>query len=97
MSIAHPLEHVHAATFGDNDAGAVGVKGARGFGRIVVPGQGALGLEAGEDAERVNAFRDTAGHGYVALAEQEHLGSLDDPSVAGGTGGADRIVRAGDA
>ena len=56
---------------------AIDVEGARGLGRIVVRGQRALALEAGEDAERVNAFRDAAGQGHVALAQPQHLGALD--------------------
>ena len=34
---------------------------------------------------------------HVALAQPQHLRALDQPGVAGGTGGADRVVRPGDA
>ena len=73
------------------------VERPRGLGRIVVRGERPLALEAGEDAERANAFRDAAGERDVALAEPQHLRALDQPGVARGTGGADRVVRAGDA
>ena len=67
--------------------------GPRGLRRVVVRGQSALALEAGEDAERANAFRNAAGQGHVALAQPQHLRALDDAGVAGGTGRADRVVR----
>ncbi len=73
------------------------VERPRGLGRIVMRGQRPLALKAGEDAERVNAFRDAAGQRHIALAQQQHLRALDQAGVAGGTGGADRVVRAGDA
>ncbi len=95
--IAHTLQHIHAAAFGHHDAGAVGIERARGFGRIVVRGQRALGFEAGENAEGVNAFRNAAGQGDIAFAQQQHLRALNHPGVARRAGGADRVVRSGDA
>ncbi len=59
--------------------------------------QCSLALEAGKNAERVNAFRNAAGQRHVALAQQQHLRPLNQAGVAGGTGRADRVVRAGDA
>ncbi len=97
LGVAQPLEHVHAAPFGHHDAVAVHVERPRGLGRIVVRGQRPLALEAGEDAERVDALRHAAGQRHVALAQPQHLRALDQPGVARGTGGADRVVRAGDA
>ena len=60
-------------------------------------GQRPLALEAGEDAEGVNALRHAAGQGHVALAQPQHLHALDHARVARGAGGADRVVRPGDA
>ena len=60
-------------------------------------GERPLAGEAGKDAERVNALRHAAGQRHVALAQPQHLGALDQPRVAGRTGRADRVVRAGDA
>ncbi len=73
------------------------VERPRGLGRVVVRGQGPLALEAGEDAERVNALRDAAGQRHVALAQPQHLRALDQPGVARRAGRADRVVRPGDA
>ena len=56
-----------------------------------------LAVEAGEDAERVNALRHAAAQGHVAIAQPQHLHALDDARVARRTGGAERVVRAGDA
>ena len=72
-------------------------KGREAFVRVVVLGQRPLAVEAGEDAERVNALRHAAGQGDVALAQPQHLHALDHAGVARGAGGADRVVRAGDA
>ena len=43
--VAQPLQHVHAAPFGHDDAVAVGVERPRGLRRIVVPGQRPLALK----------------------------------------------------
>ncbi len=64
--------------------------------RVVVLGQRALAVEAGENAERVDALRHAAGQRHVALAQPQHLHALDEPGIARGAGGADRVVRAGD-
>ncbi len=41
----------------------------------------ALRFEAGEDAERVNAFRDAAGQGDIAFAQQQHLAPWTRPAL----------------
>ena len=56
-----------------------------------------LAVEAGEDAEGVNALRHAAAQGDVAIAQPQHLHALDDAGIARGAGGAERVVRAGDA
>jgi hypothetical protein len=56
-----------------------------------------LAGEAGEDAERANAFGDAAGERDIAFAEAEHLRALDHAGITGGAGGAERVMRAGDA
>ena len=86
--VAEPLQHEEAAPFGHDDAVAVGVEGPRGLGRVGVPGQRPLAMEAGEDAEGVDALRDAAGQGQVALAQPQHLHALDDARVARRAGGA---------
>ena len=70
------------------------VEGPRGFGRVVVRGERPLALEAGEDAERANAFRNAAGQAPVDFAQPQHLRALDQAGVARGAGGADGVVRA---
>ena len=97
LGVVEPLQHVHAAAFGDDDAVAIHVERPRGLRRIFVRGQRPLAREAGENAECVNALRDAAGQGHVALAQPQHLGALNHARVAGGTGRADRVVRPGDA
>ena len=95
--VAEPLQHEHAAALGHDDAVAVGVEGPGRLGRVFVLGQRPLAMETGENAERVNAFRNAAAQRNVAIAQPEHLDALDDARVAGGTGGAQRVVRPGDA
>ena len=68
----------------------------RGPRRIFVFGQRALAAETGEDPERVDALRHAAGQRHIALVQPQHLHALDQPGVAGGTGGSDRVVRADD-
>ena len=96
LRVAQPLQHEHAAAFGHDDAVAVQVEGPGGLRRVVVFGQRALAAKAGKDPERVDALRHAAGQRHVALAQPQHLHALDQPGVARGTGGPDRVVRAGD-
>jgi hypothetical protein len=62
-----------------------------------VGGQRSLALETGEDAERVDAFRDAPGERQIAVAQPQHLGALNQPRVAGRTRRPDRIVGPDDA
>ena len=58
-------------------------------------GQGPLAVETGEDAEGVNALRDPAAQGDVAVAQPQHLHPLDDPRVARRAGRPQRVMRSG--
>ncbi len=73
FGVRQPFEHVQAASFGDDDASAVQIERPRRLGRIVMPGQCALALEAGENSERADAFRHAASDRHVAFAQQQHL------------------------
>ena len=95
--VVEALEDVDGAAFGDDDTVAVLVEGTGGLGGVFMGAERPLVLEAGEDAEGVNRFGDAAGEGDVDLAELQHLGGLDEAGVARGAGGADGVMRAGDA
>ena len=60
-------------------------------------GQRPLTMEAGEDAEGVDALRHAAAQGHVAIAQPQHLDALNNAGVSRGTGGPERVVRPGDA
>ena len=59
--------------------------------------QGALGAEAGEDSESVDALAHAAADRQVDLAQAQHLRRVDQPQVARGAGGPDRVGGPGDA
>src|SRR5690606_16171536 len=73
------------------------VEGAAGFADVFMGAEGALALKAGEDAERLGALADATGEGDIDFAEAEHLQGLNETRISGGTGGADGVMRTGDA
>ncbi len=94
--VVEPFEYEDAATFGNDDAVAIDVEGARRLGGIFMVGQSSLALEAGENAERVHALRNSARKSQVAFVQPQHLSPLNQTRVARGTGGTDRVVWTGD-
>jgi hypothetical protein len=54
-------------------------------------------LKLAKMPKRVDALRHAAGQGQIALAQPQHLRALNQPGIARRAGGADRVVRAGDA
>ena len=94
--VLQALQSIQTAAFGNDNTIAVHIIRTAGFGRIGMSGQRTLAPETGEDAESVRAFGDAAGDSHIDFAEHKLLRALDNPAVAGGAGGADADVRAGD-
>ena len=81
------FEHEHAGAFAEDEAIAIFIEGARGFGGSVVPGrEGGEQVEAG-DAEGMDHAMRAAGEHEVGFAAADQLGGFADRLAAGGAGG----------
>ena len=96
FGVRKPLEDVQAASFGDHDPIAVGIKRPRGLRRIRVGSEGTLGFERRKDPKRVDTFRYAACDSDIAFMQSEHLNALDNPCVTRRTRGTNRVMGAGD-
>ena len=93
--VGQPLEGAQASPFGDHNPIAGEIEGARGAGWLGMRRQRPLAVEAGEDAESVNALRHTPHNRQVDIAQPELLHPLDEANVPRGTRRPQRVVRPG--
>ena len=91
LRVVQPLERVETATLRDDDPVPGPVERPRRLCGDVVGGEGALRLEAGKDAEGVDALAHSPADGEVNLPQAKHLGGVDEPQVARGACRPDRV------